>query len=78
MLRIAILVTLLLTSAALAQNLPPAPAMQGDVRIHDPSVIVENGVWASFQTGDTGGLYQGAIKVKTSPDGITWTAHTAA
>jgi arabinan endo-1,5-alpha-L-arabinosidase len=73
MLRLAAAALVLLSSAALAQDLPPAPKMLGDVRIHDPSVIVENGVWASFQTGDTGGLHQGAIKVKTSPDGITWT-----
>jgi arabinan endo-1,5-alpha-L-arabinosidase len=46
--------------------------MLGDVRIHDPSVIVEDGHWVSFQTGDEGGLSQGAIKLKTSPDGITW------
>lgn len=71
--RIAATLTLLLSSAALAQDLPPAPAMQGDVRIHDPSVIVVDGQWVSFQTGDEGGLYQGAIKLKTSPDGITWT-----
>lgn len=73
MLRLAAAAIVLLTSAALAQDLPPAPTMQGDVRIHDPSVVVDNGVWASFQTGDAGGLYQGAIKVKTSPDGINWT-----
>lgn len=27
----------------------------------------------TFQTGTEGGLYQGAILLKTSPDGITWT-----
>jgi arabinan endo-1,5-alpha-L-arabinosidase len=74
MLRFAAVAALLLTPfAVLAQELPPAPTMLGDVKIHDPSVIVDNGHWVSFQTGDQGGLYRGAIKVKTSPDGITWT-----
>lgn len=63
---------LLLAWPALAQDLSPAPAMLGDTRIHDPSVIVEDGHWVSFQTGDEGGLHQGAIKLKTSPDGVTW------
>ena len=73
MLRFAVATTLaLLTSATLAQDLPPAPVMTGDVKIHDPSVIIENGHWVSFQTGEQG-LYRGAIKLKTSPDGINWT-----
>lgn len=72
MLRLAAALTLLLASTALAQDLPPAPTMLGDVRIHDPSVIVDDGHWVSFQTGDQGGLYRGAIKLKTSLDGITW------
>ncbi len=73
MFRHAAALALLISTAALAQDLPPAPAMQGDVRIHDPSVIVVDGQWVSFQTGDEGGLHQGAIKLKTSPDGVTWT-----
>ena len=73
MLRAALTLILLTPFAALAQDLPTAPAMRGDLRIHDPSVIVDNGHWVSFQTGDEGGLFQGAIKLKTSPDGITWT-----
>ena len=52
--------------------LDPAPAMQGDTRVHDPSAIDVGGHWAAFYTGDAGGLYQGAILAKTSPDGITW------
>jgi len=63
--------TLLLPYAALAQELPPAPVMLGDTRIHDPSVIVEDGHWVSFQTGAEG-FWRGAILLKTSPDGITW------
>ena len=49
-----------------------AAVMTGDTGIHDPSVAVVDGHWVSFQTGDEGGLYRGAIKLKTSPDGIHW------
>lgn len=55
----------------LAQELSAAPMMLGDTRIHDPSVIVEDGHWVSFQTGAEG-FWRGAILLKTSPDGITW------
>lgn len=64
---------LLIGAVAHAQDYPPAPAMAGDVKIHDPSIIVVDGHWVSFQTGDQGGLYRGAIKLKISPDGINWT-----
>ena len=70
---VAAIAFLSLPFTALAQDLQPAPAMTGDTQIHDPAVIVDNGHWVSFQTGDEGGLYQGAIKLKTSPDGINWT-----
>jgi arabinan endo-1,5-alpha-L-arabinosidase len=62
---------MLTATAALAQDLPPAPKMLGDVRIHDPSVIVEGGRWVSFQTGAEG-FWRGAILLKTSADGIEW------
>ena len=73
MLRLLLLAGLLLTpTLAVADQLAPAPAMQGDTRIHDPSAIDVNGHWVTFQTGEEGGLYQGAILLKTSPDGVTW------
>jgi arabinan endo-1,5-alpha-L-arabinosidase len=73
MLRLLLLAGLLLTpTLAFADQLAPAPAMQGDTRIHDPSAIDVNGHWVTFQTGEEGGLYQGAILLKTSPDGVTW------
>jgi len=59
----------LLTLPALAQDL--APALTGDVRIHDPSVIVADGHWVAFETGREG-YWRGAILLKTSPDGISW------
>lgn len=59
--------------AAPAMALDPAPVMEGDTQIHDPSAIVVDGHWVTFQTSAQGGLYQGAILLKTSPDGIHWT-----
>jgi len=61
------------TTVVAQQPLPPAPAMLGDTQIHDPSAIDVDGHWVTFQTGEEGGLHQGAILLKTSPDGITWT-----
>lgn len=48
------------------------PVLSGDVRIHDPSVIVVDGTWVSFETGQEGGDYQGAVRIKISPDGLVW------
>jgi arabinan endo-1,5-alpha-L-arabinosidase len=47
------------------------PELSGDLRIHDPSVIVDGGHWVSFQTGAEG-FWRGAILLKTSIDGVTW------
>jgi arabinan endo-1,5-alpha-L-arabinosidase len=69
---LAVLIALWATSA-MARPMPAAPVMTGDTRIHDPSAIDVGGHWVTFQTGEEGGLYQGAILLKTSPDGITWT-----
>ena len=57
-----------------AGRLPAAevqPQLMGDTRIHDPSVIEVDGKYAAFGTGEQG-LTRGAIKVKTSPDGVRW------
>ena len=48
------------------------PQLVGDTRIHDPSVIEVDGKYAAFGTGEQG-LTRGAIKVKTSADGVNWT-----
>jgi arabinan endo-1,5-alpha-L-arabinosidase len=48
------------------------PRLVGDTRIHDPSVIEVDGKYAAFGTGEQG-PERGAIKVKTSPDGVKWT-----
>lgn len=70
-LRLLVILLVGLCAPALAAE-APAPVMTGDTQIHDPSAIVVDGHWVSFQTGDEGGLYQGAIKLKTSPDGTNW------
>ena len=46
--------------------------MTGDTRIHDPSVIEIDGRFVAVGTGEQGPTH-GAIRVKTSPDGIDWT-----
>ena len=48
------------------------PGLMGDTRIHDPSIIEVDGKYAAFGTGEQG-LYRGAIKLKTSVDGVSWT-----
>jgi arabinan endo-1,5-alpha-L-arabinosidase len=48
------------------------PRLVGDTRVHDPSVIEVDGKYAAFGTGEQGPA-RGAIKVKTSPDGVKWT-----
>ena len=62
----------LMAAPLYAADPPPQPRLTGDTRIHDPSVIEVDGRYAAFGTGEQG-LYRGAIKVKTSPDGENWT-----
>ena len=50
----------------------PQPRLTGDTRIHDPSVIEVDGKFVAFGTGEQG-RFRGAIRAKTSPDGINWT-----
>ena len=46
--------------------------MTGETGIHDPSVIEVGGRFVALGTGRQGPTH-GAIRVKTSPDGIKWT-----
>ena len=48
------------------------PQMTGDVQIHDPSVIEIGGQFVAVGTGQQGPTH-GAIRAKTSPDGLRWT-----
>ena len=62
----------LLQAAAPLRAADVQPRLTGDTRIHDPSVIEVDGKYAAFGTGEQG-PYRGAIKVKTSADGVRWT-----
>ncbi len=59
--------------AAPARAAEPQPEMTGDTRIHDPSVIEIGGRFVALGTGRQGPTH-GAIRVKTSPDGVNWTS----
>ena len=48
------------------------PVLQGDLGIHDPTMIVIDGSYVGFATGFEGGLDQGALRIKTSADGVVW------
>jgi arabinan endo-1,5-alpha-L-arabinosidase len=61
-----------LLSVAPAHAAEAQPVMTGDTRIHDPSVIEIDGRYVAVGTGQQGPTH-GAIRVKTSPDGIRWT-----
>jgi arabinan endo-1,5-alpha-L-arabinosidase len=62
----------LLAPAAPLRAAEPQPEMTGDTLIHDPSVIEVDGRFVAFGTGQQGPTH-GAIRVKTSPDGVAWT-----
>ena len=61
----------LLLLAAPARTAETQPILTGDTRIHDPSVIEVGGRFVAFGTGEQGPS-RGAVRVKTSPDGIAW------
>ena len=63
---------LALLLAAPVRAAEPQPQMSGDVQIHDPSVIEIGGQFVAVGTGQQGPSH-GAIRAKTSPDGIRWT-----
>lgn len=48
------------------------PSLAGDTRIHDPSIVEVGNEFVAFGTGEQG-RYRGAIRAKTSPDGVNWT-----
>jgi len=62
----------LLLSAATLRAVEVQPRLTGDTRIHDPSVIEASGRFVAFGTGQQGPTH-GAIRVKTSADGVAWT-----
>ena len=48
------------------------PVLSGQIGIHDPTMIVVDGTYVAYYTGQEGGIFQGAIKAKTSNDGVEW------
>jgi arabinan endo-1,5-alpha-L-arabinosidase len=64
-------VAAMLLYAAPLSAASPQPELTGDTRIHDPSVIEAGGRFVAFGTGEQGPTH-GAIRVKTSPDGVAW------
>jgi arabinan endo-1,5-alpha-L-arabinosidase len=51
----------------------PAPnQLQGDVRVHDPSMIKQGETYYVFSTGDERGLNQGNIQIRKSTDLAHW------
>ena len=66
------LAVLFLPAAAALRAAEAQPQLTGDTRIHDPSVIEVDGRFVAFGTGQQGPTH-GAIRAKTSPDGIAWT-----
>jgi arabinan endo-1,5-alpha-L-arabinosidase len=52
---------------------PKAPAaLQGDFRVHDPTLIRQDDTYYVFSTGDEHGLNQGAIQMRSSTDLANW------
>ncbi len=61
---------LVLTSCGAAK---PAPSvLQGDIRVHDPSLIRQGETYYVFSTGDEYGLNQGNIQIRKSKDLANW------
>lgn len=58
-------------SAAMAQE--TQPVLSGDTGIHDPTWVEVDGIQVAFGTGVERAADGGAIRVKTSPDGLVWT-----
>jgi arabinan endo-1,5-alpha-L-arabinosidase len=61
---------LLFAGGALAQG--TQPQLTGHTFIHDPSVIEVDGRHVAFSTGEEVSAYGGAIRLRTSPDGLAW------
>lgn len=61
-----------LVPAALADEAPNFRALSGHLGIHDPSVIYVKDGYVAFSTGVERAADGGAIRIKTSDDGIKW------
>ncbi|MBV8794771.1 MAG: family 43 glycosylhydrolase, partial [Hyphomicrobiales bacterium] len=70
-LRTLAVLTIALLFIAPVRAAEPQPRMTGDTRIHDPSAIEIGGRFVAVGTGEQGPTH-GAIRVKTSADGVNW------
>lgn len=70
MIRALTFVALMAASPAMAQT---QPVLTGDTEVHDPTWVEVDGVQIVYWTGVEGAADGGAIRAKTSPDGIVWT-----
>ena len=61
---------LLIAACARAAKAPTV--LQGDFRVHDPSIIKQNDSYYVFSTGDERGLNHGTIQIRRSPDLTNW------
>ena len=71
---IVLLLLLVIISCARTARAPiTAPnQFQGDVRVHDPSLIKQDETYYIFSTGDERGLNQGNIQIRKSTDLANW------
>ena len=67
---IGLLFAIALTTAPLAAE--TQPVLTGNIAIHDPTIAIVDGHFASFATGVEGASDGGMPRTKTSPDGIAW------
>src|SRR4051812_33772169 len=65
-----LLMPLLLTVCARTTKAPAV--LQGDFRVHDPSIMKQDGAYYIFSTGDEQGLNQGTIQIRRSTDLTHW------
>lgn len=67
----AALLTAALGTLALAAGLQTQPVLKGDLTIHDPTLLRVGGRYLAMGTGYEG-IDGGTLRLKTSPDGVTW------
>jgi arabinan endo-1,5-alpha-L-arabinosidase len=60
------------TAAPVPTALPAPTKLQGDFRVHDPSMIRQRNVYYVFSTGEEYGLNQGNIQIRKSADLVNW------
>jgi len=70
--RIVLLLLMSLSLAACARVTKAPAVLQGDFRVHDPSIIKQDGAYYVFSTGDEHGLNQGNVQIRRSTDLTNW------